>query len=186
MEKKKFKFYGFSPDLKRKIAAFASVFLVLFAAFFLFFGNKKKSDLVGSNALYYELVKDYMQSEYTEAFADYFDVLYVEELADYNEMLGRDGGNLEATFLMKTYYRYPYRDPDTVQKVIEARENGDMEEYKRLYDEYNQMHKAEYLLKIKAEIENGNTLKDVRLFTGQENGGWVPLENGLKDYIIED
>lgn len=186
MEKKDFKLDFFSPDAKRKISAVLSVFLVIFAAFFLFFGKDKKSDLIGSNATYYDLVKDYMQSEYTDTYSDYFDVAYVEELADYNEKIDAEGKNLESTFLMKVSYQYPYRDPDTVQKVIEARENGDMEEYKRLYDGYNKMQNAEYPLKIDAEIENGTTLKDVKLFVGMENGEWVLLKNGLKDYIIED
>lgn len=184
MKNEKFNFRHISPDLKRKIAALLSVFLVLFAAIFLFLGKDRKEDFSSSNAAYYDLVKDYMQTEYTNAYADYFDVAYVEELADYNELIDADGKNVEASFLMKVSYQYPYRDPDTVQKVIDARESGNMTEYKRLYDEYNQMKNAEYPLKIEAKLENG--LKDAKLYVKTENGEWVLLKNGLKDYIIED
>lgn len=174
-----------SPDLKRKIAGFASIFLVIAAMFFLFCKKDGKSDLISSEAKHYELVKDYMQSEYIGAYADYFDVLYVDELADYSEKLSKDGKNLEATFLMKSYYRYPYRDPDTVPKVIEARESGDMAEYKKLYDEYNQIHSAEYKLKIEAQLEE-YALSEVVLYGGVDDGSWVLLENGLEDYITEE
>ena len=174
----------FSAYSKSRIAAIISVFLVLFAVILLFFGNNKKGRLTSSNAYHYDLVKDYMQTEYTNAYADYFDVAYVEELADYNEMTDDNGKNIEASFLMKVSYQYPYRDPDTVQKVIEARESGDMAEYKRLYDDYNKMKNAEYPLKIEAKLENG--LKDAVLYAGTEEGKWILLKNGLKDYIIED
>ena len=176
----------FSPDTKRKIVALTSVLLLLvISAFFLFGRKEDKTDLMRVNAEHYDIIKDYMQSEYTAAYADYFDVMYVEELENYVESASADGKNLEVTFLMKAYYRYPYRDPDTVPKVIEARESGDMKEYKRLYDGYNQIHNADYLLKIVAETD-GQTLTDVTLYSGDEKGNWVLLENGLKDYITEE
>lgn len=174
----------FSPEVKGKIAAFISIFLVIFAVFILL--NKEKGALTSSKARYYELVKEYMQTEYTAAYGEYFDILYVEELGDYQEKISADGKKLEAAFLMKTYYRYPYRDPDTVPKVMEAREKGDMKEYKKLYDECNQMQNADYALKITAEIaENGTVLKNPELYSDID-GGWILLKNGLSDYIIEE
>ncbi len=174
----------FSPGLKGRIAAIMSIFLVFLAVFILL--NKEKSTLTVSKAHYYEQVKEYMQSEYTAAYGDYFEVMYVEELGDYQEKISVDGKKLEATFLMKTHYRYPYRDPDTVPKVMEAREQGDMKEYKRLYDECNQMQSADYPLKLTAELsENGTELKNTELYSGID-GDWILLKNGLKDYIIEE
>lgn len=184
MKKTSFIKLCFSPDIKAKIAASVSIFLVIFAVFILF--NKKESPTIASKSRYYEQVKEYMQSEYTAAYGDYFDVMYVEELSDYQEKISSDGKRIEATFLMKAHYRYPYRDPDTVSKVIEAREKGDMTEYKKLYDECNQMQSAEYLLKITADLsENGTDLKNTEIYSGID-GGWILLKNGLSDYIIEE
>ena len=184
MKKPSLKELYFSPEFKRKIAASVSIIIVVFALFFLI--NREKSTTMDSKARYYELVKEYMQTEYTAAYGEYFDILYVEELGDYQEKISADGKKLEAAFLMKTYYRYPYRDPDTVPKVMEAREKGDMTEYKKLYDECNQMQNADYALKITAEIaENGTVLKNPELYSDID-GGWILLKNGLSDYIIEE
>lgn len=185
MKNNRFKLPYFSPDLKRRIAAAVSVILVVSAAVLFSLKNRENTDFVGSESIHYEMIKNYMQTEYVEAYSDYFEVAYVEELENYNEMLSQDGGSLEATFIMKAYYRYPYRNPDTVPQIMEAREKGDMKEYKRLYDEYNQIHSADYSLKIDAEID-GEEIKKAVLFSGTEEDGWIRLENGLKDYITEE
>lgn len=179
------KILHFSPELKRKISALLSIILVISAILFLALKNTEKNTLLNNGDSYYELIKHYVQTKYIEAYADYFDIAYVEELEDYNEKVTSDGKNLEATFVMKAHYRYPYRDPDTVPKIQEAHEKGDMAEYKRLYDEYNQIHNADYSLKFTAEIE-GDALKNAVIYSSTEDKGWIRLENGFKDYITEE
>lgn len=175
----------YSPETKRRIAVVTAFLIVLSAV--LGFNLKKTQDegVFVADGRHYDLVKEYMQSQYTDAYSDYFEVAYVENLGDYKESFNDRTNTLEAEFTMHTYYKYPYRDPDTVPKVISARKNGDMGEYKRLYEECNTPKSADYKLKIEAKIgENG--IEDTAIYGGSEDGTWIYLENGLKDYIIED
>lgn len=172
-------------ESKRRIAAAVSVLIVFTAALSYFLRKPEKAELAYSDNEYYETVKLYMQSEYTSAYSDFFEAAYVEELSDYKEKYDPELNLLEAEFTMDTYYKYPYRDPDTIPNVRKAREAGDMDEYKRLYDECNRFHSAEYRLKIDARVSE-NMLEDVRLYGGTENGDWIILEKGLKEYITEE
>ena len=57
-----------------------------------------------------------------------------------------------------------YRDPDTVEYIKEAKENGS-KYYQQLYDEYNQPKESNYDLKFTAGINGGELDMDgVRLF----------------------
>ena len=176
---------NFSPELKRRIAAILALLIVFSAAILFLLKKPQKEKFYETDGAHYDIVKDYMQSQYTEAYSDYFEVAYVEGLSDYRESFNKDENIITAEFVMNTYYKYPYRDPDTLPKVIEARENGDMAEYKRLYDECNAPKSADYRLKIEASLENG-LVEGAHLFGGGKEGEWIFLENGLKDYITEE
>nr|MCR4692680.1 hypothetical protein [Bacillota bacterium] len=119
------------------------------------------------------------------AYSDFFEIAYVEELSDYKEGFNSKNNRIEAEFIMKTQYKYPYRDPDTVPDVRNARESGNMEEYKKLYDEVNAIHSSDYKLRIDAKVMK-DSLKDVILYLGTEDGEWILLDNGLKEYITEE
>lgn len=174
-----------SPELKRRIAAISAVLIVFFAALAFILKKPERGTLSETDGKHYGLLKEYMQSQYTEAYADYFEMAYVEGLSDYRESFSPDTGYIEAEFVMNAYYKYPYRDPDTVPNIIRARENGDMQEYKKLYDGYNELHSADYKLKIEARLE-GDSLEDAALYGDNGNGDWILLEDGLKEYITED
>lgn len=170
---------------KSRITALISVLIVFFAATVFFLQKNAEEGLVDSDREHYDVVKGYMQSEYTGAYSDFFEMAYVEELSDYNESFNQENNRIEADFIMKTQYKYPYRDPDTVPDVRNAHENGNMEEYKKLYDEVNAIHSSDYKLKIDAKVMK-NSLKDVTLYLGTEDGEWILLDNGLKEYITEE
>lgn len=176
---------NFSPVLKRRLAAIAAFIIVFSAAIVFVFKKPEEKKLFASDGEYYDIVRDYMQAHYIEVYSEYFEVAYVEALSDYKECYDDNTNALEAEFVMNTYYKYPYRDPDTMPNVIAARENGDMKEYKRLYDECNTPKVADYKLKIEATVKDG-ALDDVRLYSGTEDEEWVFLENGLKEYIMEE
>lgn len=150
-----------SPETKRRISVVAAV-LILFFAVLLF--NSKKADkdtFVESDGKYYDLVKAYMQTEYTAAYSDY-EVTYVENLSNYKESVNSDKTRIRAEFVMNAHYRD-----------------------KKPYDEYNELHPSNYKLKIEAKLE-GNALSDVTLYSGTDDGKWIRLEKGLKDFIIEE
>ena len=180
---------GISTETKRRISVIAAILILSSAAFIFNLEKAERDTFTESDGKYYELVESYMKSEYIDAYADYFEMIYVERLSDYKEKISRRSKKLEAEFLMNTYYKYHYKDPDTVASIIKARENGDMTKYKELYDEYNKNHNepqsADYRLRLEARLEN-DVLNDVVLFSGTDDGGWIRLENGLRDYIIED
>ena len=176
---------NYSPEIKRRIAVAAALIIVFSATIVFVLKKPTKTGIFVSGGEHYELVKDYMQSQYTEAYSEFFEMAYVEGLSDYKENFNDETNCVEAEFVMNTYYKYPYRDPDTLPKVIEARENGNMQEYKRLYDASNALNQADYKLKIEAAIEE-DALTDVKLYGDGEAGEWIYLENGLRDYITED
>ena len=153
---------GISPEAKRHISVAAAFLIVFFAVFTIIFQRSSNEEFKESDGKYYELVKSYMQTEYTEAYSADFKVTYVEKLSDYKESVNSKETKIKAEFVMNAYYR------DS-----------------KLYDEYNELHASDYKLKLEASIEKG-ILSDVTLFSGTDDGKWIQLENGLKDYIIED
>lgn len=151
-----------SPETKRHISVIAAFLIIFFAVFMLIFKGSSNDDFVDSDGSYYELVRSYMQTEYTEAYAGDFQVTYVEKLSNYKESTNSDETRIKAEFVMNAYYK------DS-----------------KSYDEYNELHASDYNLKIEASLED-DALSDVTLYSKTDDGKWIRLENGLKDYIIEE
>ena len=151
-----------SPETKRHISLAAVFLIVFFAVFTLFFKGHLKGTFSESDGKHYDLVKDYMQTEFTKAYSADFEVAYVEQLSEYKESLNFNKTRIRAEFVMNAYYK------DS-----------------KPYDEYNELHSSDYKLKMEARLEK-DSLTDVPLYSGTDDGKWIRLENGLKDYIIEE
>ncbi|HZX47049.1 MAG TPA: hypothetical protein VFF83_07230, partial [Clostridia bacterium] len=100
-----------------------------------------------------------------ERFTNYIAGLFTEKYSPYYQVLGFQFTNvehvltdtdMEVTFFLKMIVQNYYRDPDTVEYIKEAKENGS-KYYQQLYDEYNQPKESNYDLKFTAGI-NGDEL----------------------------
>ncbi len=151
-----------SPEAKRHISVVVAFLIVFFAVFAIFFRKSSSDDFTDSGGKYYDLVRSYMQTEYTEAYSADFEMAYVDKLSDYKESVNSDKTRIKAEFVMNAYYR------DS-----------------KPYDNYNEPHPSDYKLKIDAKLEDG-ALSDVTLYSGTDDGNWIRLENGLKDFIITE
>jgi len=132
--------------------------------------------------VYYKPLMDYIDAEYVKAFSPYYDL--IEQIpSDYQETV--DDGNFEATFFYKSIYKNYYNDPDTVEYIKEAKARNE-EEYRALYEEYNQPKETNYQLRVTATILQDNTLdtETIRLYTNSAPKGtsWEPI-NGFLDFI---
>ena len=151
-----------SPETKRRISLIAVFLIVFFAVFTFIFKRSSNERFSESDGKYYDLVRTYMQTEYTKAYSADFEVTYVEKLSDYKESISADKSRIKAEFVMNAYYK------DS-----------------KSYDEYNELHSSDYRIRMEARLEK-DTLKDVSLYSGTDDGKWIYLENGLEDYIIKD
>lgn len=118
-------------------------------------------------------------------FSPYYDMTYVTDLTDYKEYFREKNGFISAEFVMNAVYKNYYKDPDTVPYIIEAKNSGNTEEYKRLYDEYNNKKDATFNLRAEGHIRDGEFKCD-RLYSLDANGEWIKLKDGLAEYIISE
>ena len=97
-----------------------------------------------------------------ERFTNYIAGLFTEKYSPYYQVLGFEFTNvehvltdtdIEVTFFLKMIVQNFYRDPDTVEYIKEAKENGS-KHYQQLYDEYNQPKESNYDLKFTAKIKD--------------------------------
>jgi hypothetical protein len=132
--------------------------------------------------------KDDFPEALKERFTNYVAGLFTEKYIPYYQVLGFEFTNvehvltdteLEVTFFLKMIVQNYYRDPDTVEYIKEAKENGS-KYYQQLYDEYNQPKESNYDLKFTAGI-NGDELDmdSVQLFTNIHPKGveYVPVDD---------
>ena len=151
-----------SPEAKRHISVVVAFLIIFFAVFAIIFQKSSNEDFTDSGGKYYDRVRSYMQTEYTEAYSADFEMAYVDKLSDYKESVNSDETRIKAEFVMNAYYR------DS-----------------KPYDDYSEPHPSDYKLKIEAKLEDG-VLSDVTLYSGTDDGKWIRLEKGLKDFIIEE
>lgn len=130
--------------------------------------------------------KDDFPKAFKERFTNYVAGLYTEKHSPYYQVLGFEFTNVEhvltdtefeVTFYLKMIVQNYYRDPDTVEYIKEAKENGS-KYYQQLYDEYNQPKESNYDLKFTAGVNSGELDMDsVRLFTNIHPKGveYVPV-----------
>ena len=177
---------SFNPEIKRRAAVgFMLIIIAVGAGSFTLKKNTGNMPEYSGGSEHIDLIKAYMQSEYTAAFSPYYDMTYVKELADYKERFNEKSGAITAEFVMKAAYKNYYRDPDTVPYIMEAKNNGNTAEYKKLYDEYNSERETSFNLKFEGKIKNENA-ECKKLYSSDNNGGWHKLKNGLDDYIISE
>jgi hypothetical protein len=130
--------------------------------------------------------KDDFPKGLKERFTNYIAELFTEKYSPYYQVLGFEFTNvehvltdtdIEVTFFLKMIVQNYYRDPDTVEYIKQAKENGS-KHYQQLYDEYNQPKESNYDLKFTAGI-NGDELDmdSVQLFTNIHPKGveYVPI-----------
>ena len=130
--------------------------------------------------------KDDFPEALKELFTNYIAGLFTDKYSPYYQVLGFEFTNVEnvltdtefeVTFYLKMIVQNYYRDPDTVEYIKEAKENGS-KYYQQLYDEYNQPKESNYDLKFTAGI-NGDELDmdSVQLFTNIHPKGveYVPV-----------
>jgi len=151
-----------SPETKRHISVAVAFLIIFFAVFAIIFQRPSNDDFKDSGGKYYDLVRSYMQTEYTEAYSADFEVAYVEKLSNYKESVNSDKTRIKAEFVMNAYYK------DS-----------------KPYDDFNELHPSDYKLKIEAKLEDG-ALSDVTLYSGTDDGKWIRLDRGLKDFIITE
>jgi hypothetical protein len=132
--------------------------------------------------------KDDFPEALKERFTNYVAGLYTEKHSPYYQVLGFEFTNVEhvltdtefeVTFYLKMIVQNYYRDPDTVEYIKEAKENGS-KYYQQLYDEYNQPKESNYDLKFTAGVNGGELDMDsVRLFTNIHPKGveYVPVDD---------
>jgi hypothetical protein len=130
--------------------------------------------------------KDDFPEALKERFTNYIAGLFTDKYSPYYQVLGFEFTNVEnvltdtefeVTFYLKMIVQNYYRDPDTVEYIKEAKENGS-KYYQQLYDEYNQPKESNYDLKFTAGINGGELDMDsVRLFTNVHPKGveYVPV-----------
>jgi hypothetical protein len=130
--------------------------------------------------------KDDFPEALKERFTNYIAGLFTDKYSPYYQVLGFEFTNVEnvltdtefeVTFYLKMIVQNYYRDPDTVEYIKEAKENGS-KYYQQLYDEYNQPKESNYDLKFTAGINGGELDMDsVRLFTNIHPKGveYVPV-----------
>jgi hypothetical protein len=124
--------------------------------------------------------------QYKEQFTNYIAGLFTEKYTPYYQVLGFEFTNvdhvqtdnvLEVTFFLKMIVQNYYKDPDTVEYIKQAKENGS-KYYKQLYDEYNQPKESNYDLKFTAGLSDGQLDMDsIQLFTNIHPKGveYVPI-----------
>jgi hypothetical protein len=124
--------------------------------------------------------------QYKEQFTSYIAGLFTEKYTPYYQVLGFEFTNvdhvqtdnaLEVTFFLKMIVQNYYKDPDTVEYIKQAKENGS-KYYKQLYDEYNQPKESNYDLKFTAGLSDGQLDMDsIQLFTNVHPKGveYVPI-----------
>lgn len=130
--------------------------------------------------------KDDFPEALKERFTNYIAGLFTDKYSPYYQVLGFEFTNVEnvltdtefeVTFYLKMIVQNYYRDPDTVEYIRKAKENGS-KYYQQLYDEYNQPKESNYDLKFTAGINGGELDMDsVRLFTNVHPKGveYVPV-----------
>ena len=121
-----------------------------------------------------EQFTNYIAGLFTEKYSPYYQVLEFE-FTNVEHVL--NDTELEVTFFLKMIVQNYYRDPDTVEYIKEAKENGS-KYYQQLYDEYNQPKESNYDLKFTAKVNSGELdINSVRLFTNVHPKGveYVPV-----------
>ena len=112
----------------------------------------------------------WLEGEFHRVYDQYYDIQSLE-ISNWHEK-----GN-EATFFYKMTWLNWNRDPDTVEYVRTAKENGSPH-YEKLYQEYLGLHEANYEFKIVLEAD------ELKLYSNVSPKGtqWEPTK--VDDYVM--
>lgn len=125
----------------------------------------------------YERISVYLKEEFTKFYSPYYELLdfiisdYQEEVVD---------GNVEAIFHYKLITKNYDRDPDTVEYIKEAKEQGD-KNYQTYYDEY--LLPQENNFYFKAVIDENNEMILYSRNLAIKSDEWSQVK--ISDYIIK-
>lgn len=134
-------------------------------------GNDNTGESDGKSQLY-KTVEQYMSDEFTRVYSPYYEILDLE-IKNWQE-----DGNTATFFYTMTSKNFD-RDPDTVQYIIDAK-NNNSPYYEQMKKEYLEPKEANY--EFKAELVDGKVL----LYSNVSPKGteWVRTE--VSDFIIKD
>ena len=137
-----------------------------------------RSDIVSdyNYSHYRDIITEYMEQEMYRVFSPYYEILSLE-INNYEETITETGA--EATFFYTMTKKNYDRDPDTVQYIIDARENGS--------DGYEQL-KAEYLAPQEANFEFKAVVdgENVTLYSNISPKGTQWEECTVDDFILSE
>lgn len=141
------------------------------------FGKGVETERQGSIGKSYDRISEYMKEKSTATFSPYYELLDFQ-ISKYEEKIV--DGNVEATFFYKIIEKNYDKDPDTVQFIKKAKENGD-KYYQTYYDEYLQPRESNFDLKIIIDKDDVITL-----YSNVSPNGIEWEETKMTDYIIKD
>lgn len=125
----------------------------------------------------YDKISAYLKEEFTNVYSPYYELLDFI-ISDYQEEVAN--GNVEAVFQYKMINKNYDKDPDTVEYIKEAKEQGD-KNYQIYYDEYLQPQENNFY--FKAVIDKNGV---ITLYTRNEaiqSEEWMLVE--ISDYVIQ-
>ncbi len=133
-------------------------------------GSWKADDIAGVwESDMFRTVYDYLTSEFMRVYSPHYEILNLH-ISDWHE-----NGN-EAELLYTMTYNYFYKDPDTVDYIIDAKKRGD-KNYETYKKEYLEPKQVSY--RFKAVLEDG----EIKLYEDVAPKGreWVPVK--VDDFI---
>jgi hypothetical protein len=107
-----------------------------------------------SDNLNYYKISSYLQNECINVFSPYYELLDFI-ISDYTETIA--DGNVEAIFNYTVIDKNYDRDPDTVEYIKEAKEQGNSN-YQKMYDEYLQPREMNFHFKVVIHEDGAITL----------------------------
>lgn len=123
----------------------------------------------------FDRISEYMKEESLAAFSPYYELLnfevsnYAEEHVD---------GNIETTFFYKIIHKNFDKDPDTVEYIKNAKENGN-KNYQQMYDEYLEPREMNFDLKVVIDKDN-----KIVLYSNVSPNGIEWDETKMSDFIL--
>ena len=141
------------------------------------FDNEAVIDTVDKTySISYGKISAYLKEECTRVYSPYYEILDFI-ISDYQEEVVNE--NVEAVFQYKMINKNYDRDPDTVEYIKEAKEQGD-KNYQIYYDEY--LQPQEHNFYFKAVIDKNNVINLYTRNPAIESDQWQQVE--ISDYII--
>lgn len=134
---------------------------------------EESKSIIGTN---YDKISKYMKKKSIEAFSPYYELLDFQ-ISNYVESKTDEG--LEATFYYKIIGKNYDKDPDTVEYIKQAKENGNIN-YQKMYDEYLEPREMNFDFKIVIDKDD-----IITLYSNISPNGVEWEETEMSDFIIK-